>query len=66
MAAEARRDVAIREIGERLLDGQNVGGRRPVRVVRTPHEMSKPTPPAEETTPPQFGSKAATPPIGKP
>ena len=32
---------------------------------RTPHEMSKPTPPAE-ITPPSSASKAATPPIGKP
>ena len=37
----------------------------PVSIVRTPQEMSKPTPPAD-TTPPWSGSKAATPPIGKP
>ena len=37
----------------------------PVSKVRTPQETSKPTPPAE-ITPPSSGSKAATPPIGKP
>ncbi len=37
----------------------------PLGMQRTPQEMSKPTPPAE-TIPPWSGSKAATPPIGKP
>jgi hypothetical protein len=34
-------------------------------MVRTPQEISKPTPPAE-ITPSRSASKAATPPIGKP
>ena len=36
-----------------------------VRTRRTPHEMSKPTPPGE-ITPPDSTSVAQTPPIGKP
>ena len=65
LAAEAGRDLLEQRVGERLLHGQNVGNRRPVSIVRTPQEMSNPTPPAE-TTPPSSGSNAATPPIGKP
>ena len=47
------------------LCGSTAEAGRPVSIVRTPQEMSKPTPPAD-TTPPSVGSNAATPPIGKP
>jgi hypothetical protein len=45
--------------------GSMSASRMPVVRLRTPQEMSKPTPPAE-TTPPRSGSNAATPPMGKP
>ena len=47
------------------LTASTSGAASPVVSVRTPHEISKPTPPAE-TTPPCSAAKAATPPIGNP
>ena len=59
------RDGAGQLIGERSLTALDVGPLQAAQQVRTPQEMSKPTPPAE-TMPPWSGSNAATPPIGKP
>ena len=65
-APEARGDVGKEAVGEFALQRLDVAAPAiPSASVRTPQEMSKPTPPAE-TTPPSSGSKAATPPIGKP
>ena len=66
VAADARPgfgEIAIRQAIAAPLQHRRIF--RPVSIVRTPHEMSNPTPPAD-TTPPSSGSNAATPPIGKP
>ena len=48
-----------------VFTGSSCAADMPVSNVRTPQEISNPTPPAD-TTPPLSASNAATPPIGKP
>lgn len=64
-AAEAGRNLLRQRVRQPLCTGRSFATGIRVSIVRTPQEMSKPTPPAD-TTPPSSGSKAATPPIGKP
>src|SRR5271168_4151477 len=64
-AAHTGGDRAEEAVRQCLFAGLQVLPLETRQQVRTPQEMSNPTPPAE-TTPPPSGSKAATPPIGKP